>query len=33
MASLSQSNRISRTRCTWPERSPLRHSFARERDQ
>ena len=33
IASLSQSSRISRTRCTWPDSSPLRHSSARECDQ
>ena len=29
---MSQSSRISRTRCTCPDRSPFRHSARRERD-
>ena len=33
MASPSQSMRISLTTWTWPDSSPLRHSFWRERDQ
>jgi hypothetical protein len=33
IASPSQSSRTSRTRCTWPEDSPLRQSLPRERDQ
>src|SRR5699024_7813039 len=32
-ASLSQSSAIPATRCRWPEVSPLRQSFCRERDQ
>src|SRR5688572_4283064 len=32
-ASASQSRRSSRSFCTWPDSSPLRHSLLRERDQ
>src|SRR6185436_18578436 len=33
IASASQSRRNSRSFCTWPDSSPLRHSLLRERDQ